>query len=205
MILWLIWKPLGPTWTQMGSPALQAWLTCASLHPWFLSWPLTPVPARSVPWQPCGVGADGLHLSPCSVTDHVTLAKLLSHRMGVMILPPHSGAGRTRVRGDSSVFSFFIWTSGLSRGSPGCSDGRVCLQCRRPGFNPWVGEDPLEKEMASYSSILAWEILWMEEPGRLQSMGSQRVGHNWAALPTYWAFIPAILPMWFVRAPLSFR
>ena len=39
-------------------------------------------------------------------------------------------------------------------------------------------EDPLEKEMAPYSSILAWEILWMEEPGRLQSMGSQRVGHD---------------------------
>ena len=41
-------------------------------------------------------------------------------------------------------------------------------------------EDPLEKEMATHSSILAWRIPWMEEPGRLQSMGSQRVGHNWA-------------------------
>ena len=39
-------------------------------------------------------------------------------------------------------------------------------------------EDPLEEEMASYSSILAWEIPWTEEPGRLQSMGSQRVGHD---------------------------
>ena len=39
-------------------------------------------------------------------------------------------------------------------------------------------EDPLEKEMATHSSTLAWKILWMEEPGRLQSMGSQRVGHN---------------------------
>ena len=36
----------------------------------------------------------------------------------------------------------------------------------------------LEKEMATYSSILAWEIPWAEEPGRLQFMGSQRVGHN---------------------------
>ena len=36
----------------------------------------------------------------------------------------------------------------------------------------------LEKEMAIHSSILAWKILWMEEPGRLQSMGSQRVGHD---------------------------
>ena len=39
-------------------------------------------------------------------------------------------------------------------------------------------EDPLEKEMATHSSILAWRIPWTEEPGRLQSMGSQRVGHN---------------------------
>ena len=40
------------------------------------------------------------------------------------------------------------------------------------------GEDPLEKEMATHSSILAWRISWTEEPGGLQSMGSQRVGHN---------------------------
>ena len=40
-------------------------------------------------------------------------------------------------------------------------------------------EDPLEKEMATHSSILAWRIPWTEEPGRLLSMGSQRVGHNW--------------------------
>ena len=39
-------------------------------------------------------------------------------------------------------------------------------------------EVPLEKEMATHSSILAWKIPWTEEPGRLQSMGSQRVGHD---------------------------
>ena len=39
-------------------------------------------------------------------------------------------------------------------------------------------EDPLEKEMATHSSTLAWKIPWTEEPGRLQSMGSQRVGHD---------------------------
>ena len=47
----------------------------------------------------------------------------------------------------------------------------------------WVwslgGEDPLEKEMATRSSILAWRILWTEEPGGLQSMGSQRVWYDW--------------------------
>ena len=41
-------------------------------------------------------------------------------------------------------------------------------------------EDPLEKEMATHSSTLAWRIPWREEPGRLQFMGSQRVGHDWA-------------------------
>ena len=52
---------------------------------------------------------------------------------------------------------------------PGMQETRV----RSPGR-----EDPLEKEMAPHSSILAWRIPWREEPSRLQSMGSQRVGHN---------------------------
>ena len=43
-------------------------------------------------------------------------------------------------------------------------------------------EHAVEKEMAAHSSILAWEIPWTEEPGRLQSMGSQRVGHDWRDL-----------------------
>ena len=41
-------------------------------------------------------------------------------------------------------------------------------------------EDPLEKEMAFHSSTIAWKIPWTEEPDRLQSMGSERVGHDWA-------------------------
>ena len=47
-------------------------------------------------------------------------------------------------------------------------------------------EDPLEKEMATYSSILAWEIPWTAEPGRLESMGPQRVGHDFMTNP--WNF-----------------
>ena len=39
-------------------------------------------------------------------------------------------------------------------------------------------EDPLEKEMATHSSILAWKIPWIEEPGRIHSMGLQRLGHD---------------------------
>ena len=52
-------------------------------------------------------------------------------------------------------------------------------------------EDPLEEDIATHSSILAWEIPWTEEPGGLQSMGSQRLRHNWATehyLPTFSAW-----------------
>ena len=45
------------------------------------------------------------------------------------------------------------------------------------------GKYPLEKEMATHSSILAWKIPWTEDPGRLQSMGSQRVRHNLETKP----------------------
>ena len=51
----------------------------------------------------------------------------------------------------------------------------------RVQFLGW--EDALKKEMASHSNILAWRIPWTEEPGRLQSMGWQRVGHEWATKP----------------------
>ena len=58
-------------------------------------------------------------------------------------------------------------------------------------------EDPLEEEMATHSSTLAWRIPWREEPGRLQSMGSQRVGRDWApslyTILYYGRFIPSFL------------
>ena len=50
-------------------------------------------------------------------------------------------------------------------------------------------EDPLEKEMATHSSILAWRIPWTEEPGRLQSMMSLRVGHDFTFTFTF-HFLP---------------
>ena len=56
------------------------------------------------------------------------------------------------------------------------------VKCLPEMWETWVQslgqEDPLEKETATHSSILAWKIPWMEEPGRLQSMESQRVGHD---------------------------
>jgi len=55
---------------------------------------------------------------------------------------------------------------------------RICLQYRRPGLDPKVGKNPLEKEMANHSSTLAWRISQTEKPGGLQYMGSQRVGQD---------------------------
>ena len=62
-----------------------------------------------------------------------------------------------------------------------CSSKRICLPMQERSemhIRSPSGEDPLEKEMATHSSILAWEISWAEEAGRLMSMGSQRVRHN---------------------------
>ena len=77
-----------------------------------------------------------------------------------------------------------ICCSGLARYLSG---KRVCLPVQEPQ-EMWVWplgqEDPLEKEMATNSSILAWRIPWTEDPGGLQSLGSQRVGLDWACMPT---------------------
>ena len=54
-------------------------------------------------------------------------------------------------------------------------------------------EDPLEKEMAIHSSTIAWKIPWTEEPGRLQSMGSQRVGQDWATSRSH--SVPSLLSL----------
>ena len=59
-----------------------------------------------------------------------------------------------------------------------CSAGDPGLGRRTPGVRFLGWEDPLEKEMATHSSTLSWKIPWMEEPGRLSSMGLQRVGHD---------------------------
>ena len=64
-------------------------------------------------------------------------------------------------------------------------------------------EDPLEKEMATHSSTLAWKIPWTEEPGRLQPTGSQRVGHAERLHFTFTYQYITVLS--FVRIPLFYR
>ena len=72
---------------------------------------------------------------------------------------------------------------GQVKNSPGDGDSSRLYTppAMRETWVPSLGrEDPLKKEMAIHSSTIAWKIPWTEEPGRLQSMGSQRVEHDWA-------------------------
>ena len=81
----------------------------------------------------------------------------------------------------AGIFSSFIFnfTSDLF-GFPGGSEVKAsACNVGDLGSIPGSGRS-LEKEIAAHSSTLAWRIPWMEEPGGLQSTGSQRVGHNWA-------------------------
>ena len=65
------------------------------------------------------------------------------------------------------------------RGFLGGSEGKeYACQCQRLRCDPWVKEEPLEKGLSTHSSILAWRFPWTEDPGGLQSMGWQRVGHD---------------------------
>ena len=68
-------------------------------------------------------------------------------------------------------------------GFPGGSDGPAVWETQVQSLGQ---EDPLEKEMETHSIILTWRIPWTEEPGRLQSMGSQRVWHDWATKRTHY-------------------
>ena len=87
--------------------------------------------------------------------------------------------------GTAGFWSVFSLLRYYNLGPPWCSvvkkkrKKKSACQCRRCGFDSPGGEDPLEKEMTTHSSILAWTIPWTEEPGGLLSMESQRVGHNW--------------------------
>ena len=67
-------------------------------------------------------------------------------------------------------------------GFPGGSDGKESASNAVTRVQTLGQEDPMEKEMATFSSILAWRIPWTKEPGRLQSMESQRVGHDWMTI-----------------------
>ena len=71
----------------------------------------------------------------------------------------------------------FVSSKG-THGFPGSSDGKNLPAMWETWIRSQGWEDPLEKGIATHSSILAWRISWTEEPGGLQSMGSQSVGHD---------------------------
>ena len=86
---------------------------------------------------------------------------------------------------------------------PSGSDGKESA-CNTGRFNPWVQslslENPLKKGIATHSNSLAWRIPWTEEPGGLQSMGSQKVTHEWLSV-----LFPVTQPhllLWFWRPKL---
>ena len=70
------------------------------------------------------------------------------------------------------------WTWGLPGGTSGKEPAYQCKRHKRFKFDPQVGKIPWKRALATHSSILAWRIPWTEEPGGLQSIGSQRIGHN---------------------------
>ena len=83
-----------------------------------------------------------------------------------------------------------VWEStGLYKwlGFPGRASGKETdWQCEETQVQSLGWEDPLKKGTATHSSILAWRIPWTEEPGRLQSWGSQRVGRGWSSWARMW-------------------
>ena len=91
---------------------------------------------------------------------------------------------------DSGVSLYSLSTFTVKSTSTLTADSLVAQWLKRlpPMRETWVRslgqKDPLEKEMAIHSSILAWRIPWTEKPSRLQSTGSQRVGHDWATSPS---------------------
>ena len=102
--------------------------------------------------------------------------------------------------GKIQSFCVYLWTQSLTKismslwGLPwwlGGEENHLLTQ------ETWVRslgrEDPLEKEVATRSRIIAWRILWTEEPGRLPPMGSQRVGHGWATEHMYeWPHVASL-------------
>ena len=77
----------------------------------------------------------------------------------------------------SPVKQWGSWEFGLPWWLRGKGSAR---QCRRRGFDPWFRKIPWRRKWQTHPSILTWKIPWMEKPGRLLSMGSQRVRHDWA-------------------------
>ena len=110
------------------------------------------------------------------------LLHILHWQAGSLPLAPPGELGRSHSRAQ------FIKIPGLynqQQASLVAQMGKNPPTIRETWFLSLGWEDPLKEGMATHSSFLAWRIPWTEEPGELQSMGSQRVGHDWAIKHTY--------------------
>ena len=104
-----------------------------------------------------------------------------NQELDMRAFPEHILMEQGNEAGISTCFVFFFLKSRLW---PSFRTSLVAqmVKCLPTMWETWVQslgwEDPLEKEMATHSSTIAWKIPWTERPGRLQSMGSQRVGND---------------------------
>ena len=87
---------------------------------------------------------------------------------GIFFIPAPLTGKPGLFRALSSLLELPRWLSGKES----------ACQCRRPRFDPWIGKIPLEKETATHSSTLAWEILWTGQPGGLSAIALLRAEHE---------------------------
>ena len=104
----------------------------------------------------------------------------LSHQKASINLLSFSARRQTESHNHRKVIKLITWTT-ISIVSLVAQRLKHLPTMREAWVRSLGREDPLEKEMATHSSILSWRIPWTEEPGGLQSTGLQRVGHDWAS------------------------
>ena len=113
----------------------------------------------------------------CDPTDYTVHGILQARILEWVAFPFSRGFSQPRDRMQVSCIAGGFFTSWATREVQTVKNLPTVPEPRAQSLG-W--EDPLEKGMATHSSILAWRIPWTEEPGGLQSMGSQRVGNDWA-------------------------
>ena len=128
-----------------------------------------------------------LHLCPilcdsmdCSLPDSSVHGILQTRILEWVAMPSSRGSSWPRGRTHVLCLLHLQASSVSSRTSLVAQTVKRLSTIRETWVQSLGWEDLLEKEMAIHSSTIAWKISWTEEPGRLQSMGSQRVGHDWA-------------------------
>ena len=126
----------------------------------------------------------------CKVIHELKVEQEETVSLGLYFIPIISPASASMTSPYTSSFPYFlksvladsVWNLlGMrinQKGPRWLSGKESTYQCRICGFDPWVGKIPWRR-LVTHSSILAWEIPWIGESVRLQSMGSQRVGHDW--------------------------